>query len=385
MRVVKAFCLAYSSLVWQLISPTALKHLTGLAEVNSSFICPSCSWSGEWQKCFSSVWALLSFLFPLSCAVVWNLGKLVSFLPAAFSPGSGQHPSALAPAPYSCELPLLKPFAPDQAAGCWGPSGFALTPFPVIFSLLLLQLARLFTALLASTFCFPSTLPFQPPSSPGVLATAGLLSGCFLDTTSLCALFTPCPVPKTAEYPHPEGRDVFFVSHSFKMPLASFYWWWPCLTNDIDPAQWGDTPDIYQPLPPQWPRGSRPSSYSPVGYHCWIGEEKSVCFANYHPRSSLVVGGTQSVAPVGFVCHTIWGATTIAFSGKAGSRQYTPGRPAIATGWEIWVFSWCTLRWQQWRTAMKDSKEQYLNLDDLYIFPCGVIILRPLCFVSPHP
>lgn len=185
MRVVKAFCLAYSFLVWQLISPTAQKHLTGLAEVNSSFICPSCSWSGEWQNCFSSVWTLLSFLFPLSCAVVWSLGKLVSFLPTAFSPGSGQHPSALAPAPYSCKLPLLKPFAPDQAAGCWGLSGFASTPFPVIFSLLLLQLARLFAALRASTFCFPSTLPFYPLSSPCVLAAAGLLSGSFWDTASL--------------------------------------------------------------------------------------------------------------------------------------------------------------------------------------------------------
>lgn len=159
MRVVKAFCLAYSFLLWQLISPTAQKHLTGLAKVNSSFICPSCSWSGEWQSCFSFVWMLLSFLLPLSRAVVWSLGKLVSFLPTAFSPGSGQHPSALAPAPYSCELPLLKPFAPGPAAGWWGPSSFPSTPFPVTFSLLLLQLARLFAAPLASSF-FPGTLPF---------------------------------------------------------------------------------------------------------------------------------------------------------------------------------------------------------------------------------
>lgn len=157
MRVVKAFCLAYSFLVWQLISPTAQKHLTGLAEVNSSFICPSQSWSREWQSCYSSVWTALSLLFLLR-DVVWSLGKPVSFLPTAFSPGSGQRLSALAPASYSCELPLLKSFAPDPAAGWWGPSGFPSTPFPVIFSLLLLQLALLFVTPLTSSFCFPGTL-----------------------------------------------------------------------------------------------------------------------------------------------------------------------------------------------------------------------------------
>lgn len=155
--------------------------------------------------------------------------------------------------------------------------------------------------------------------------------------------FTRCPVPKAAEYPHPEGRDVFFVSYSFKMPLASpasLYWCWPCLTSDIDTSQWEDIPDVYQPLPPQWVRESRSTSYSPVGCHSWTGEEKCVCFANCHPRLSVVVGGTEAVAPMGVLCHTVWYATSVALSGKATSR------PAIAMGWEIWVFSWCMLRWQ---------------------------------------
>lgn len=266
MRVVKAFCLAYSFLVWQLISPTAQKHLTGLAEVNSSFICPSCSWSGEWQSCFSSVWMLFSLLLPLSRAVVWSLGKPVSFLPTAFSPGSGQHPSALAPAPYSCELPLLKPFAPKPAAGWQGPSSFPSTPFPVIFSLLLLQLARLFAALLTSCFCFPGTLLFQPPLTPWAIATTGLLRCSFWDTTPfLCSV--SCP-PKLLSI-HLPGAE---MSCSFKRPLASsvdwldLRWLWPCLTCHIVASQWGDTPDVNQPQTPQWLR-------KPGSHHSSAGEE----------------------------------------------------------------------------------------------------------------